>query len=94
MGIGRGRPGGNPVLEAHRRQSKGSEPNNVKLALWITQTMSDQLKELGMEKNEFVRMAIATALKERTPEARAETTDTQPEPPATTRRQPKQNPTR
>jgi hypothetical protein len=62
MGIGRGRPGGNPDLEAHQAKPLGEESNNVKLSLWITQSLDTQLKALGKGKNDFVRMAIATAL--------------------------------
>lgn len=65
--MGRGRPGGNPELKKHQFQTaEGKEPNNVKLSLWITQSMMDALKELGKteDKNQFVRDAIAAALKQ------------------------------
>jgi hypothetical protein len=63
IGMGRGRPGGNPDLQEHQFQApEGKEPNNARLALWIPQSMMDELKEQE-DKNQFVREAIAAALK-------------------------------
>ncbi|AFZ27212.1 hypothetical protein Cylst_5172 [Cylindrospermum stagnale PCC 7417] len=57
------RPGGNPDLAKFQFQSGDEEPNNVKLALWIKQSMMSKLKELP-NKNDFIREAIAKALAE------------------------------
>lgn len=60
--MGRGRPGGNPELQEHKFQApEGKEPNNARLALWIPQSMMDELKEQE-DKNQFVRDAIRAKL--------------------------------
>ncbi len=56
------RIGGNPDLVHHQFQPKGDESNNVRLGLWISQSMMEALKAKP-NKNEFVRQAIAQALK-------------------------------
>jgi hypothetical protein len=61
--MGKGRKGGNPELAEHKFQPAGDESNNVRLNLWIPQSMAEKLQHLGKDKPNFVREAIATALK-------------------------------
>lgn len=61
--MGRGRPGGNPDLQEHQFQApEGKEPNTEKLSVRIPKSMDEALSQLP-DRNEFVREAIAAALK-------------------------------
>jgi hypothetical protein len=57
------RPGGNPDLRQHEFKASGDESNNCRMSIWIPKSMKDKLDALE-HKPEFVRRAIAKALRE------------------------------
>jgi hypothetical protein len=63
MGIGRGRPGGNPEFgKSIKMDAAGIEPLEKHLQVRLTASMDDALKSLGSGKMDFVREAIAEKL--------------------------------
>ena len=62
--MGRGRPGGNPDFGSkYAFKTEREEPLSQKITVRITETMDSQLRQLDNYR-EFVRTAIAKALKE------------------------------
>ena len=55
--MGKGRPGGNPLIHEHGFKAEGVEPLTELLQLRVTPSMMKYLKSLP-DKNSFVRQAI------------------------------------
>ncbi|MHC5610549.1 MAG: hypothetical protein ACYTXA_05905 [Nostoc sp.] len=91
MGIGRGRPGGNPEFgKSIKRDSAGDEPLERHLQVRLTPSMDEALRSLGDRRLDFVREAIAEKLGR---ELAAQTTKTETTELVTAGQQPQHNQT-